>query len=85
MSNFSVPPPSKFEERSPSPYGTCWKNVVNRVVEIDVGKEVLSLSGRQINRSKLGIAESSGLPGARMPETGSFQRILSPRQCLSFW
>lgn len=84
MSNFSVPLPTTFKERSPSPYGTYWKNIVNRVVETDEEKEIPSV-WKEVNRSKLGVTESCGLPGARMPEPGSFQRILSPRQCLSFW
>lgn len=85
MSNFSVALPTTFKERSPSPYGTYWKNIFNRVVKTDVGKEVLSFSGRRVNRSKLGIGEFCGLPGARMPEPVSFRRNLSPSQCLSFW
>lgn len=80
MSNFNVPLPTTFKERSPSSYGTYWKNIFSRVVRTDVEKEVLSLSGRRVNRSKLGVRESCGLPGAKMPEPVSFQRILSPSQ-----
>lgn len=39
-----------FKERSPSSYGTCWKKNGNQVAEFEVGKEILSVSGRRGNR-----------------------------------
>lgn len=70
-----------FKERSPTPYGTCWEKIGNRVVEFDVGKEILSVwKGGEMDQNRE-LQDPVGLLGARMHKCGSFQRFSSPSQC----